>query len=166
MKKEVSLPHPVGTKASSSALKNMCKTLPAPCVFFYPEYGGDKFFWNDGWLSKHYKALYLGWPKSSENKLSIWTKCQNFLRIINHKKAFDPLCGRNSYTSRGPGLINGATKHFEKQWVWNGVHSALWLQLRSYLEEIVSGGLENLDYGRRDQLCLPHDTRYPQKNWH
>jgi hypothetical protein len=26
----------------------------------------------------------------------------------------------------------------EKQWVWNGVHSASWVQLRSYSEEVVA----------------------------
>jgi hypothetical protein len=28
------------------------------------------------------------------------------------------------YRSRGPGSIHGATRFSEKQWVWNGVHSA------------------------------------------
>jgi hypothetical protein len=28
------------------------------------------------------------------------------------------------YISRGPGSILGATRFSEKQWVWNGVHSA------------------------------------------
>jgi hypothetical protein len=28
------------------------------------------------------------------------------------------------YRSRGPGSIPGATRFSEKQWVWNGVHSA------------------------------------------
>jgi hypothetical protein len=31
--------------------------------------------------------------------------------------------------------IPGATRFSEKQWVWNGVHSASWVQLRSYLKE-------------------------------
>jgi hypothetical protein len=42
------------------------------------------------------------------------------------------------YKSRGPGSILGATRSFEKWWVWNGVHSALSVQLRSYLQEIVA----------------------------
>jgi hypothetical protein len=28
------------------------------------------------------------------------------------------------YRSRGPGSIPGVTRFSEKQWVWNGVHSA------------------------------------------
>jgi hypothetical protein len=35
------------------------------------------------------------------------------------------------------GSIPGASRFFEKQRVWNGVHSAQWGQLRSYLEEKV-----------------------------
>jgi hypothetical protein len=35
------------------------------------------------------------------------------------------------YRSRGPGPILGATRFSEKWWVWNGVHSASWVQLRS-----------------------------------
>jgi hypothetical protein len=40
-----------------------------------------------------------------------------------------------SYRSRGPGSIPG-TPRFSEYWIWNGVHSALWVQLRSYLQEI------------------------------
>jgi hypothetical protein len=55
------------------------------------------------------------------------------------KKVFyDRLCGLvgrvPGYRYRGPGSIPGATRFSEKQWVWNAVHSASWVQLRSYLE--------------------------------
>jgi hypothetical protein len=44
------------------------------------------------------------------------------------------------------GSIPGSSRFSEKQWVWNGVHSASWGKLRSYLEEIVGGsGQENRD---------------------
>jgi hypothetical protein len=36
------------------------------------------------------------------------------------------------------GSIPCASRFSEKQWVWNRVHSALWGQLRSFLEEIVA----------------------------
>jgi hypothetical protein len=36
------------------------------------------------------------------------------------------------------GSIPGASRFSEKQWVWNGVHSASSGQLRSYLEEKVA----------------------------
>jgi hypothetical protein len=40
----------------------------------------------------------------------------------------DRLCGlvatAPGYRSIGPGSIPGATRFSEKQWVWNGVHSA------------------------------------------
>jgi hypothetical protein len=39
---------------------------------------------------------------------------------------------------RGPVSIPGATKFSEKQCVWNVVHSASWIQLKSYLKEKVA----------------------------
>jgi hypothetical protein len=54
----------------------------------------------------------------------------------------DRLCGPvirvPGYRSRGPRSIPGATRFSEKLWVWSGVHSASWVQLRSYLEEKVT----------------------------
>jgi hypothetical protein len=51
----------------------------------------------------------------------------------------DHLCGLvvrvPGYRSRGPGSIPGATISSEKKWVWNGVHSASRVQLKSYLKE-------------------------------
>jgi hypothetical protein len=51
----------------------------------------------------------------------------------------DRLCGlvvrHHGYRSRGSGSIPGATRFSEKQWVWNGLHSASRVQLRSYLKE-------------------------------
>jgi hypothetical protein len=44
----------------------------------------------------------------------------------------------HGYRSRGPGLVPGATRFSEKQWVWNVVHLASWVQLRSYLKENVA----------------------------
>jgi hypothetical protein len=41
------------------------------------------------------------------------------------------------YRSRGLGSIPGTIRYSEK-WVWNGVHSASWVQLRSYLEDKVA----------------------------
>jgi hypothetical protein len=62
------------------------------------------------------------------------------------------------------GSIPGASRFSEKQWVWNGVHSALWGQLRSYLEEIVAAPVKKTktnDWG--DPLRWARDTLYPQK---
>jgi hypothetical protein len=68
------------------------------------------------------------------------------------------------YRSRGPGSIPGATRFSEKQWVWNGVHSASWMQLRTYLEEkVVVPNLENREYGRRGPSRWPRGTIYQQK---
>jgi hypothetical protein len=42
------------------------------------------------------------------------------------------------YRSRVPVSIPGSARFSEKQWVWNGVHSASRVQLRSYLEAKVT----------------------------
>jgi hypothetical protein len=60
------------------------------------------------------------------------------------------------YRSRGQGSISGTTRFSEKYWVWNGVHSTLWVELRS-------SGLGNREYGRKNPLRWPHDTLYSQK---
>jgi hypothetical protein len=56
----------------------------------------------------------------------------------------DSLCGLvvrvPGYRSRGPGSILGATKCSEK-WVWNRVHSASLVRLRSYLKEKVAAAV-------------------------
>jgi hypothetical protein len=63
-----------------------------------------------------------------------------------------------------PGSIPGASRFSEKQWVWNGVHSALWGQLRSYLEEIVAAPIKKTETNDRwDPLRWPRNTLYPQK---
>jgi hypothetical protein len=41
------------------------------------------------------------------------------------------------YRSRDPGSIPGAIR-FSEKWVWNEVHSASWVQLRSCLKENVA----------------------------
>jgi hypothetical protein len=51
------------------------------------------------------------------------------------KGTYDRLC---DLVVRGPGSIPGTTRFSEKYWVWNVVHSASWVQLRSYLEEKVA----------------------------
>jgi hypothetical protein len=56
-------------------------------------------------------------------------------------RVLDRLCGLvvgvPGYRFRGPGAIPGSTR-FSEKWIWNGVHSASWVQLRSYLKEKVA----------------------------
>jgi hypothetical protein len=82
----------------------------------------------------------------------------------------DRLCGPvvrvPGYRSRGPGSIPGAATCSEKKWVWNGVHSALWVQLRSYLKEIAAGPVyksENTAVGIRH---ADHVAPSIRKSWH
>jgi uncharacterized protein YaiE (UPF0345 family) len=79
-----------------------------------------------------------------------------------------PLCGLvmrvPGCRSRGPGSISGATRFSEKYWVFDGVHSASWIQLRSYFRRKCNGsGLEIREYCRRDPSRWLHGTLYPQK---
>jgi hypothetical protein len=67
------------------------------------------------------------------------------------------------YRSRGPGAIPGATR-FSEKWVWNGVHSASWVQLRSCLKEKVAAPVleaENTAVGIRHADHVA--PLYPQK---
>jgi hypothetical protein len=62
------------------------------------------------------------------------------------------------------GSIPGASRFSEKQRVWNGVHSASWGQLRSYLEGKVAAPIYKTEINnRRNLLRWPCDTLYPQK---
>jgi hypothetical protein len=75
------------------------------------------------------------WPEQTKT----YTTARNLRKdlILNLYGPPDRLCGL-MVRSRGPGWIPGATRFSEKQWVWNRVHSALWVQLRGYLEEKVT----------------------------
>jgi hypothetical protein len=75
------------------------------------------------------KYLHKNPNATSHTKNPIWQK-------------EDCLCGLvvrvPGYRSRDPDLIPGATRFSKKQWVWNMVHSAWRVQLKSYLEEKVA----------------------------
>jgi hypothetical protein len=67
--------------------------------------------------------------------------------------------------SIGPGSISGATRISEKQCVWNGVHSASWVQFRSYLEEKVAAPVyksENTAVGIRQ---ADHVSLFIRRSW-
>jgi hypothetical protein len=63
-----------------------------------------------------------------ENFLANFLTFPFSFRFDTLNDGFDRLCGLvvrvPGYRSRGPGTISGATRFSEKQWVWNGVHSA------------------------------------------
>jgi hypothetical protein len=90
----------------------------------------------------------------------------NWIYIWYVEESRPPLwaSGQSSWLrSRAPGSISGATRFSEKQWVWNGVHSASWVQLRSCLEKKVAApGLDIWEYGRREPSRWPRGTLYPQ----
>jgi hypothetical protein len=70
------------------------------------------------------------------------------------------------YRSRGPGSIPGTTRFSEKQWVWNWVHSASWVQLRSYVEEKAEAPVqksENTTVGIRH---ADHVALSIRQSWH
>jgi hypothetical protein len=67
------------------------------------------------------------------------------------------------YRSRDPGSIPGDTRFCEKYWVWNGVHSASWVQLSSYLEEKVATSVKKIEITAVDPPRWLRDTLYPQK---
>jgi hypothetical protein len=67
------------------------------------------------------------------------------------------------------GSIPGASRFSERQWVWNGVHSASWV-LVSITEELLGRncsdfGQENWEYDRGDPLRWPRNTSI-HKSWY
>jgi hypothetical protein len=82
--------------------------------------------------------------------LWFWHGYEIFIKIKSRFLATDP---------EVLGSIPGASRFPEKQWVWNGVHSASWGQLRSYLEEIVAALVKKTETNDwRDPLCWPRNT--------
>jgi hypothetical protein len=73
----------------------------------------------------------------------------------------------SEFLATDPEVLNsipGTSRFSEKHWVWNGIHSASWGQLRSYLEEIVAAPVKKTeanDWG--DPLRWPRNVLYPQK---
>jgi hypothetical protein len=53
-----------------------------------------------------------------------------------------------------------------QQRVWNGVHSASWGQLRSYLEEIVAASVKKTENTTGGIRCADHATPSIRKSWH
>jgi hypothetical protein len=70
------------------------------------------------------------------------------------------------YRSRGPGSIPRASIFYEKKWVCNGVHSASWVQLRSYLEGIVAALVLKPEIMTVGMRCADHETPSVCKSWH
>jgi hypothetical protein len=84
---------------------------------------------------------------------------------------YDRLCGPvarvSGYRSRGPGSIPGAIRFSEKWWVWNGIYSASWVWLRSYLNGKSSGiGSRNPRLTVVWIRCADHATPSIRKSLH
>jgi hypothetical protein len=82
----------------------------------------------------------------------------------------DRLCGLvvriPGYRSTGPGSIPGATRFPGKKWVWNGVHSASWVQLRGYLKENVVASVQKSENTAVGISCSAHAISSILKSWH
>jgi hypothetical protein len=64
------------------------------------------------------------------------------------------------------GSIFGVSRFSKQQRVWNGVHSASWGQLRSYLEEIVAASVKKIQTNDRGIRCADHATPSIRKSFH
>jgi hypothetical protein len=82
----------------------------------------------------------------------------------------DRLCGLvvrvPGYRFRGPGSIPVATRFSETWWVWNGVHSASWVQLMSYLEEKVAAPVQKAENTAVGIRHADHMALSSRKSWH
>jgi hypothetical protein len=105
-------------------------------LFFYSEDGGEMFIRKVTWLSADYRAIY---PRKF---------------IISHMTS-----GQSSWLQIQRSRFNSWHYHIFWEVVGeNGVHSASWLQLRSYLEETVVVPVESQECGCGDPLNWPRDT--------
>jgi hypothetical protein len=68
------------------------------------------------------------------------------------------------FRSRGPVSIPGATR-FSEKWAWNGVQSASWVQLRSYLEEILAVPVWKAENTAVEIRHADHVTPSIPKSW-
>jgi hypothetical protein len=67
------------------------------------------------------------------------------------------------YRFSGLGSIPGDIRFSEKSWVWNGVHSAYWVQLGSHLEEKVVAPVWKTEIAAVWIRCADHATPiFPQ----
>jgi hypothetical protein len=89
-----------------------------------------------------------------------WVSCDVSFCTLHIKG--DRLCGLvvrvPGYRSRGSGSI---PECYQKQWVWNGVHSAS-AQLRSYLKEKVAAPVYKTENTAKGIRRADHDTLHPQ----
>jgi hypothetical protein len=67
----------------------------------------------------------------------------------------------------GPGSILCATRFSEKYWAWNGIHSASWVQLISYLKEkVLAPVYKNRSYSRKGSAALTTRNLSILRSWH
>jgi hypothetical protein len=127
-------------------------------------------FWNAIPCSLVCVAKLCDYETTRPKRYSMFLNLQYHSKLDKMISQKDRLCGLvvrvPLYRSRGPGSIPGTTRFSEMQWVWNGVQTVSWVQLRNYLKEKNSGsGLEteNTAVGIR---CADNATPSICKNWH
>jgi hypothetical protein len=122
---EESVRHLIDTRCSS-AQKHCNKPQPACCT--------KSFVINYLWEVSSVNQRYL-YVLHSYRRTEMWI-CRAIRITSCLQTLFFKLVVRvPGYRSRGPGSISCAIRFSEKYWVWNGVRSASWVQLRSYLIE-------------------------------
>jgi hypothetical protein len=101
-------------------------------------------------------------------KVTVQNTRPEYFTTHNHKT--DRLCGIvvgvPDYRSRGPGSITGGTSFSDTYWVWNGVHSASWVQLRSYFEERVAAPVMKIKVTALGIRKADHAISSIRKTWH
>jgi hypothetical protein len=86
------------------------------------------------------------WLQNGDILCFLW--CRNWIYGCDVEESRPPLwtSGQSSWLQiQVPCSIPGHTRFSEKKWVWNGVHSASWLQLRGCFKEKVAASVLEAD---------------------
>jgi hypothetical protein len=110
------------------------------------------FLWDTNWICMCYveesrprlwSSGQSSWLQNGDVLCFLWGT--NWICMCYVEESSGLVVRVPGYRFRYLGSIHGATRFSEKQWVWNAVHSASWIQLRSYLEEIVTAPIQETE---------------------
>jgi hypothetical protein len=119
----------------SNGFRSFAWQAPQTCTRYYTVPRTVTDLQQKAWRSQETEQKWLIHNQTVSEAVELGRENSDFSEVERHKRS----SGQSFWLQiELPGSIPGASRFSEKQRVWNGVHSALWGQLRSYLEENVA----------------------------